>query len=564
MAVLAISALALVARLVQLQIVDHSKYAAEARLTHVSQESVNTRRGAILDRNGYPLAASISTYDVLVERRAWEDPDAALAAAQQLSPIVNRTEQELVEAVETSDIFEVAVARGLSFEQVVQVRELGLRGVRLLESSRRVYPEGSLAAQLIGFIGRDNVGLTGLEADLDDVLSGKKGALIFERDGMGRPIAVGERRRVAPQAGIDIILTIDRYIQRLVEKELDAAIEKTQASGGTIIAMDPKTGEVLAMASRPSFDLLNPDVSDNSKLDLFRNRAIADQYEPGSVFKLITMAAALDAGLVGPWTTWYDSGVVNVSDWSIYNWDFSANGTQSVTQILTKSLNTGAAWLSSLEGEERFYDYVYRFGFGQLTGIDLAAEVAGDVRTPENSPESWRPVDLATNSFGQGISVTPLQFTTALAAIANDGVLMRPLIVKELASSEGRRTFQPQPVGQAISPESARTLLDMMGVVVDGIPTYLLDVPGYKVGGKTGTASIATDDGTYKEGAYISSFAGVAPQDDPAIVILVKIDEPKGVPWGTVVAAPAFGHIAQAALAYLKIPFEEDALVSTQ
>ncbi|MFQ6020088.1 MAG: penicillin-binding transpeptidase domain-containing protein, partial [Dehalococcoidia bacterium] len=257
-------------------------------------------------------------------------------------------------------------------------------------------------------------------------------------------------------------------------------------------------------------------------------------------------------------------GVVNIDDWSIRNWDFSANGSQSVTQILSKSLNTGAAWLSSLLGEKRFYDYVQRFGFGQLTGTDLGEETPGDVRTPENDPASWRSVDLATNSFGQGISVTPLQFTAALAAIANNGVLMRPLIVKELVTPEGRRAFQPRVVRQAISPEAARTLLDMMGVVVEGIPTHLLEVPGYKVGGKTGTANIAIGDGKYKEGAYISSFAGVAPLDDPAIVVLVKIDEPKTAPWGTVVAAPAFGHMAQALLPYYKIPPEESALVSAQ
>ncbi|MFQ6020205.1 MAG: peptidoglycan D,D-transpeptidase FtsI family protein, partial [Dehalococcoidia bacterium] len=329
-AILAISTLGLVARLVQLQIFDHPKYAAEARYTHVRQEAVSGRRGAILDRNGYPLAASVVTYDVLVERRAWHDPGQALAAAKELSPIMNRPAEKMVAAVTESDVFEVAVARGLSYEQAGQVRELGLRGVRLLEGSRRVYPEGNLAAQLIGFVGRDNIGLTGLEADLDDALSGEKGAVIFERDGLGRPIAIGERQQATPQAGTDIVLTIDRYIQRLAERELAAAVAQHRASGGTIIAMDPKTGEVLAMASRPTFNLTNPDTSDESKLTLFRNRAIADQYEPGSVFKLVTMAGALDSGLVGPWTTWYDAGVVNIDDWSIHNWDFSANGSQSV------------------------------------------------------------------------------------------------------------------------------------------------------------------------------------------------------------------------------------------
>ncbi len=564
MVVLLAATLTIVARLVQVQILDHSRYAAEARLTHLGREPLPSRRGALLDRNGYPLAASVATYDVLVERRAWQDPAQALRAAQQVAAIVGRPPEEMVADVTSSDIFEVAVAQGLNYDQAAQIRELRLPGVRLLESSRRVYPEGNLAAPLIGFVGRDNIGLTGLEADLEDLLNGRQGALIFERDGLGQPIAIGQRRELAPKPGADVVLTIDRYIQRLAERELDATLKEHKASGGSIIVMDPKTGEILAMASRPAFDLRSPDVSEESKLALFRNRAITDQYEPGSVFKLITMAAALNEGLVSPGTTWYDDGVVHVSGWSIYNWDYSANGTQTVTQILSKSLNTGAAWLADLLGADRFYRYVEAFGFGQAPGSGLGGEAAGRVRTPESDPESWRPVDLATNSFGQGISLTPLQLATALAAIANDGLLMRPQIVRELVTERGRQTFTPQPVRQVISPEAARTLLDMMGVVVEGIPSYLLEVPGYSVGGKTGTASIVVGDGRYREDAYISSFAGIAPLDDPRIVVLVKIDEPKGVPWGTVVAAPTFGRIAQAVLTYYKVPPQQEPLVSRQ
>ncbi len=533
-AVIIVASLVLVLRLAQLQILDHGRYAAEARLTHLSQETLSGRRGALLDRNGYPLAASQDNYDVMVEKRAWKNPQRAQRDSQALAAIVGRPPEE----------------------------ELGLNGVRLLRSSHRVYPEGNLAAQLLGFVGRDNVGLTGLEADLDPTLGGNKGSLTFERDGRGQQLALGERREVPPQPGADIVLTIDRYIQRLAEQELDKAIEKHEASGGTIIVVQPKTGEILALASRPTFDLTKPDLSDQSKLALFRNRAITDQYEPGSVFKLVTAAAALDQGLVSPDTRWYDSGVVHASGWSIYNWDFSANGSQTVTQILSKSLNTGAAWLSQQLGPDRFYDYVARFGFGQLSDSVLGGEVAGRVRTPANDPDNWRPVDAATNSFGQGISVTPLQMAMALAAIANDGKLMKPQLVREAVTPSGRQPQPPQEVRQVISPETARTLRQMMGVVVKGIPTSFLNVQGYQVGGKTGTANIVTEDGGYKPNAYISSFVGIAPLDDPVLAVLVKIDEPKGVPWGTVVAAPAFSRIAQAALAHFKVPPQEPALVS--
>jgi cell division protein FtsI/penicillin-binding protein 2 len=282
-------------------------------------------------------------------------------------------------------------------------------------------------------------------------------------------------------------------------------------------------------------------------------------YEPGSVFKLFTTAAALDLGLVSPSTPWYDSGVVKVDDWSIRNWDFSANGSQTVQQFLSKSLNTGAAWLAGLCGPERFYDYVQRFGFGSLTESGLSGEVAGNVRTPENDP-GWRAVDAATNSFGQGITATPLQIAMGLAAIGNGGKLMKPQFVKEVSSPLGTEVMEPREAGQVISPEAARTLLDMMGVVVDGMSRYL-EVRGYRVGGKSGTANIAGENGGYKPGAYISSFAGLAPLEDPEIAVLVKVDEPKNVPWGTVVAAPSFGRIVEQALSYMKVPPTEPVLV---
>ena len=560
--VIGLSGLVIAGRLTQLQIVDHDEYARQARLTHVTEEPVTGRRGAILDRNGYPLAASADSYDVLVERRAWKDGAKAAEAAQAISAVAGGDPQAMVQLVAETDVFEVTLARGLDYDQATEVRRLKARGVRLVRSSHRVYPEGNLAAQLLGFVGRDNSGLTGLEADLEAILGGRKGTVTFERDGMGNQLAFGDRKEVAPEPGSDVVLTIDRYIQRLAEKELDDAVKKHKAKGGTIIVIQPKTGEILAMASRPTFDLTKLDLSDDSKLALYRNRSVTDQYEPGSVFKLITASAALDLGLVSPDTWWYDSGVVNSGGWSIYNWDFSANGSQTVTQILSKSLNTGAAWLAEQVGPERFYEYVYRYGFGKPTGSGLSGEAPGRVRTPDNDPENWRPVDMATNSFGQGISVTPLQMATALATIANDGRAIKPRLVREIVSARSRQATETEPGEQVISADAARTLRQMMGVVVDGIPKTYLDVQGYRVGGKTGTANIATDGGGYKPNAYIASFVGIAPLSDPALAVLVKIDEPTGVPWGTVVAAPAFDRIVEAVLPYLNVAPDQPAIVS--
>jgi cell division protein FtsI/penicillin-binding protein 2 len=547
-------------RLMQLQVVDHKEYAEQARNAHISQETLTDRRGALLDRNGYPLAASQNAYDVMVERDRWSDPDTAQTQATALSKATGVPAATMLDVVKNVDVFEVPVAKNLTYDQAEAVRELGFAGVRLLDSSSRVYPEGNLAASLLGFVGQDNVGLTGLESDLDSVLVGANGSITYETDGLGSVLNIGDRSETPPQAGSNVVLTIDRYIQGIAEQQLQKTVDEHKASGGSVIVIRPQTGEILAMASRPSIDITQTNVG-NSNPDLFRNRSITDAYEPGSVFKLFTMAAALDLGLVTPESMWYDSGAVNFDEWTIRNWDLSANGEQTVQQILTKSLNTGAAWLSSLCGPDNFYDYVQSFGFGQVTDSGLSGESSGEVRSPQTDPTGWSNVDLATNSFGQGISATPLQVAMGLAAIANNGMLMKPQIIKQIVGPNGTQTIEPQPVRQAIKSDTSRMLLDMMGVVADTItPTYV-NVPGYTVGGKTGTANIADENGSYIPDTYIASFAGVAPLDNPQIAVLVKIDKPKDVPWGSAVAAPVFSEIANKALPYLGVAPTESALV---
>jgi cell division protein FtsI/penicillin-binding protein 2 len=557
--VLLVAVLGLVFRLADLQLLHHQSYRQQAQEEHLSRLDILPRRGAILDRNGYPLAASVDTYDVLVDKHIWGDPNEAHQPAEELADVLNRPTDDILADLEGSISREVVVARGLDYRASVAVEEKNLDGVRLMRSSRRVYPEGNMAPALLGFLGRDNFGLTGLEADYDRELGGAAGTLVYERDGQGNLIPVGQQKRVAAEPGADIILTIDRYMQHLVERELDATIKKHKGSGGTIIIMDTRTGAILAMASRPSFDVTNLDLSDEGKVDLYRNRAVTDLYEPGSVFKTITMSAALNEGVVSPQSTYVDEGVARASGWAITNWDLGAHGVQTATQILAKSLNTGAVWLSGLLGPDLFYDYVARFGFGQPTGVGLSGEAPGQFRTPAD--EGWSEVDMATNSFGQGINVTPLQLVTAIATIANDGRLMRPYVVQEIRSGDESEVTQPVMVRQVITPETANTITEMMEAVVDGITAiYAIDVPGYRVAGKTGTASISVPGG-YKPDSYVASFAGFVPSDDPVLAMLVKIDEPKDVPWGSAVSAPVFARLASAILPYLKVPPDAPALV---
>lgn len=542
----------LVFRLVQLQILEHPEYQLQAHREHQRQRQIYAPRGDIVDRNGLPLATSIPAYDLYASRVDWQEkPGMAMEAAEGLAPVLQEPSAGILRAVLNAEAAEVLLAQGIPYEVGRSLQRKELTGVRLVQSSRRVYPEGSIAAPLLGFVGYDRVGLTGIEADFDQVLAGTPGLALYEEDSRGVAIPFGERSLAAPEPGGRVTLTIDRYIQRQAEQELDRAIQQYDAKGGAVIVMDPRTGEILALASRPTFDLTRLDFNDAALGELARLRPVTDLYEPGSVFKLVTVAAALDAGVITPSTTYDDTGAYRASDYTIYNWDRSVNGLQTVTQVLTKSLNTGAAWISQRLGAQSFYEYVARFGFGSLTGMGLPGEAPGQLRRP-GEPE-WSPVDLATNSFGQGLGVTPLQVIAAVAAVANGGQLMRPYIVSEIDGPDGHQAFAPTPVRRVISRQTAETLTQMMVEVAGALPAGTDGLGRYQVAGKTGTATIP-EGGSYESGRIIVSFAGFVPVGHPRIVILVKIDEPVGQVWGSTVAAPVFQRLAVKVLAYLNVP----------
>ena len=348
------------------------------------------------------------------------------------------------------------------------------------------------------------------------------------------------------------MLTIDRTLQRIAEQNLADAMEDTGARGGTILMMDPYTGDILAMASAPTFDVTQLDLTDpNLDLSIFRNRAVTDLYEPGSVFKTITMAAAVDAGIVNPNTTYVDTGAIVVGARTIRNFDLSFHGEQTMTQVLQRSLNTGTAWVAQLLGSDLFYWYVKQFGFGDVSGSSLGGEAPGIVKEPGNI--FWSPVDLATNSFGQGISVTPLQMVQAASVIANGGELVRPRIVRAVITENDVRAVPIVIERRVIREDTAAQLRLMMQAVVDGVAGHPAQTPGWPVAGKSGTSDVA-EEGVYLEGESIASFVGFAPADDPRVVVLIKLDRPQGQIFGGVVAAPVLSDVLEDALPYLGIP----------
>jgi cell division protein FtsI/penicillin-binding protein 2 len=561
-AVFALAGFVVTGRVAYVQIARTEHYRSEARNEHYGQQEIRAPRGAILDRNGFPLATTVDAYDIWIAREDWRNEKDALRAAAFIAPIIGRDTAELLNTVRSEKEGLYLAYGGLDFEKGAELHDADAPGLRVVLTTKRSYPEGDLASTLLGFVGRDHVGLTGIERDFDRELGGIPGTMYFERDSIGNRIQLGsERIGQKPKAGGDIRLTIDRYIQRLIEGELETQLAATGALGGTIIVMDPQTGEILGMASQPGFRMSHLDLNKPANQALFRNRAVTDVYEPGSVFKTLTASMAIDLGLLTPESTYLDAGAEFIGPSTIRNWDFSTNGPVTVTQILQRSLNTGAVWMSRQVGPERFYEYVGRFGIGTATGVGLGGEPDGLVR--DSKDPGWAEVDLATNAFGQGIAATPLQVVTAIATFANGGKLMRPYIVASMDTPEGPRSFSPVVVRQVVKPETAATVADMMNQVVEGIPGHLASVQGYHVAGKTGTTTEATlADGAVKNG-NVASFVGFAPIDDPRIIVLVKLDFREDRLGGQV-SAPVFAHLAPDILAYLGVRPEGPQLVTGQ
>ncbi len=543
MAILSASTLIVVGQLFRWQVLEHRAFLALAEKEHQAEVVIRPHRGAIYDRNGFLLAADTFQYEVSASPPMISDP---YTTADRLFPLLGMSRADTLAAL-TSDAPWVPLSRGVPQPQGETILKWDITGIQVEPRARRVYPEGTLAAHVLGFVNDNDKGFYGVEGYYDTMLRGVSGLRQGERDPFGYSIPIGPGQYVPPRNGKNLTLTIDRTAQYIVEKELADAIVRYQAENGTVVVLDPKSGAILAMASWPTYD---PNQFTEVDSKLFADPAISEQYEPGSVFKIITVAAGLDAGVITPDTTIYDGGVIEVGGRTIYDWDRQPHGTVNMTTVLAKSLNVGASEVAVMLGKERFYTYVRRFGFGRITEADLDSEGPGTLKTP-GDPD-WHESDLGTNSFGQGVAVTPLQMAMAVAAIANDGLLMKPYVVQQI--TEGERTLQVQPtvVRRAVLAQTAHTLTEMLAVAVEQ-EAELAQVPGYRVAGKTGTAQIPVPGG-YHPTLTVASFAGYLPADDPAFVILVIINKPETSSWGGQVAAPVFAHIAQQLVTLFDVP----------
>lgn len=511
---------------------------------------VDPNRGAILDRNGRKLAVSIHSDAVVCNPREVEDVE---NTASKLAPILNLDVARLKDMM-TRRVMFVWLKRRVTEEQARQIRQLNLAGIQIAVRSQRAYPKGKLAAQILGITGIDNQGLEGIEKKYDEYLQGTPGSDNAEFDTGGQRIPGGEKQYVPPKDGDNVILTLDEHLQYIAERELDKAMAETQSKRGLIMAMDPKTGEILACAMRPTF---SPDDYNAFPATSRRAFAFSDQYEPGSTFKVVTTAASLEEGIVNHQSTFFDPGFLRVEDRTLRCWKAGGHGSQTLVEAVENSCNPVFAGLALKLGVERFYRYIRAFGFGRPSGIDFPGEAAGTLM----KEKSIGPVELANNGFGQGISVTALQLLTAVSAVANGGKTMQPLLVREIQGVDGKviRRYDPKVVRQVISPATAASLTELLESVVVNGSGNPASVPGYRVAGKTGTAE-KPKGGRYSD-ERIASFVGFAPVDDPRLAILVLFDEPQtAIRYGGVLAAPVFKAVMGDSLRYLGVrPRSSDA-----
>ncbi|MBI2196535.1 penicillin-binding protein 2 [Candidatus Daviesbacteria bacterium] len=547
----------LIIRLFYWQVVRAEFLQSQAENQYFTNTKIDAARGDILFSDGFILASSNPAFSLYGlpkviapdERQKISYSLAKILSGLEEDPEIDTLAKDLITKL-SQNLFWVQLKKIISTEQKKQIEDLNLSGIGFEQRSTRFYPEGSSSAHLLGFLGSDAKGASkgyfGVEGYYDGELRGMSGLIRNERDALGLPILIGNFFENEAKNGKDLMLNVDRSIQFIIERELKLGMESYGAKAGSVVVMDPKTGGILAVAAFPSYD---PVKYFDYPREYYKNPVVADQYEPGSTFKVLVMAAGVNEDVVEPDTRCDKcSGPISIGGFTIRTWNNKYYPDTSLKDVIIHSDNTGMVFTAQKLGIDKFYSYIENFGFGEPSDIDLQDESSPDIR-PKNS---WKEIDLATASFGQGIAVTPIQMVRAVAAIANGGNLMEPHVVKEIRDERGSFRVEPKVVRQVLKDSTAQMIKEMMVAAVEEGEARVFRPKGFRIAGKTGTAQIPVA-GHYDSTKTIASFVGFAPADDPKFVMLVRYDEPSSSIFGSETAAPTFFNIAKQLFIYYKI-----------
>lgn len=544
-------------RLFVIQVLSHEELFSRAKSQHQYYEELTPKRGEIYLQNKgktYPASVNEEMDTVIAVPKNIVDIE---GTAMTLATILNTPVEEIREKIAKNreDMYEI-IKRKLTDKESLELQNKGLKGIELIPEYWRTFPASPLASQTIGFLGyngEDKSGQYGVEEYFDSSLKGKGGFIKAEKDTGGRWISVGLRTLQKANDGDSLVLTIEQSVQYFVEKKLEEAVKKFQAISGNILIIEPKTGRIIAMANYPTYD--NANYSEVSDAALFQNKCIQEQYEPGSIFKPVTYAIALDTGKMEPTTTYHDGGSVSMAGYTLHNFDGKGRGTIPMTKALDLSLNTGAIFAQQRAGKENYYQYLKNFGLGEKTGIDLIGEAEGDIR---NLAE-MKDLNFATASFGQGISLTPIQMVTAFSAVINGGHLMKPQIVEKVIKNNGEEiSIPPKEIRKVISETASSKMRAMLISVVKNGWSIKSAIPGYLIGGKTGTAQIPNPNGAGYSSEMVHSYITAAPMNDPRFTVLVKLDKVKAVNFSSDSSSPIARQILEFLLDYYNISPTED------
>jgi cell division protein FtsI (penicillin-binding protein 3)/stage V sporulation protein D (sporulation-specific penicillin-binding protein) len=544
-------------RLVYLQMIKHDEYAGLAAEKHVYKQAIYAERGSILDANNEVLAHNTPVETVVADATHLNNREALIPLLRDALKIPAGELAEKLEGDRRYIVLKREVPEAVAVALKDKLRAQNLRGIYFERDSARIYPNGSMLCHVIGFTDFEHRGIQGVESSMEEYLHGQDGYRYIEHNRAGQEMVLYRGQERTPRNGYQVHLTVDLNLQNIVENEIDAAMREYTPQKATIILMRPQTGEILAMANRPHFDL---NQRSEAKPEQMKNRAIIDMMEPGSTFKIVSAAAALNEHKVRPDTTIFcENGIWNFGGRPLH--DHKPYADLSVRDILVKSSNIGAAKLAISVGDQKFYEYIRRFGFGERTGIELPGEIGGVIRPPQ----SWSKISITRIPMGHEVGVTPLQMLSAMATIANGGKLVTPRIVKSITTEDGKTvsTFSPVVLRQVISPETAAQIGNALrGVVSDRGTAAAAAVPGFTISGKTGTAQKVDPKGGYEQGKYVVSFSGYLPSEHPEFVGIVVLDDAHTTKpelnYGGLVAGPIFSHIAEKAARYLDLePHEE-------